>query len=278
MDWSAIMKDITYTVSLIKTWGRTHSATCGDFPFFTLFLYEARPRPYSVIYQKRKMSLLSSKVLTILTFIAIHFHDYGAAAPPPAPAPQGDQCGPYPPNPSVSDTCTAPLLSSPTDPQIWGMSCFPQGSADDTVTISDCMDVRDKFCKKVSDPTQLVQDQWSWAKNTNAKCAIGYWSPASHVVNGVQSKPAPPPTYDRCMNDILTPLINECANGAPTMQAYAGINVVYLPDKTQTGQTIKGGENYWSYIVAADPLTNVSIAGGSEFGFAFARFTNGRHD
>ena len=182
-----------------------------------------------------------------------------------------DQCGPYPPVPGIADTCQSPLASSPNQPQIWGVSCFPQPS-NISVTIGDCLPLRDDMCKQISNASAIVTDQWSWFFGSNTNCALAYWSPASHIVNGVTSKPAPAPTYDRCMNDILSPLINDCPSNGKTMQSFAGINVLDLPQGNANGQTITGGENYWSYVVANQQLTSVlQVKGFNDMGMLWSK-------
>ena len=217
------------------------------------------------------MSFPTSNFPNFFVLIATLSFYLASALPVDAvPGPTTDQCGPYPPVPGIADTCQSPLASSPDQPQIWGVSCFPQPS-NISVAMDDCLPGRDSICKQISDPTALVKDKWVWFSDHNSKCALAYWSPASHIVNGVTSQPASAPTYDRCMNDIFAPLINDCSSDGKTMQNFAGINLLALPQGNSNGQTVTGGENYWSFVVANKQLTSAfGIVSVQVYGFHWA--------
>lgn len=140
-----------------------------------------------------------------------------------------------------NNTCNRPITLV-TAPSVYGALLLNDGSGLN-VTWYNCLPVAFDACSAINSPSTPV-GAWNWT-DPGSQCVIGFWLPQ---FNGS----APRPTYDACLNNILTPMYEIGMAQGGTAYNQVSVNVKTLPDNLQTGAAVNVG--YPSYTITYLPL------------------------
>ena len=151
-----------------------------------------------------------------------------------------DCCGPTGRSTILPDTCYTTANVSTTN-EVFGVTCFtgtgtvlqaPPPLPYYTATV---------ICNNINNGTALP-NTWFWSMPVTG-FALGVWLPGN-------PGDAPCPYWNSCYSAIYYMMIQGCLTSPG---GGGSINLVKLPDTTQTGQAVDPG--YPSYVMAAQPLT-----------------------
>lgn len=158
-----------------------------------------------------------------------------------------DPCGPPDQLPGVSNsssTCHHNVsVTNTTSKQYYGVHCLNDNTSE-VLDQDACLYAKDTICKYMSGSLSTayqITNKWIWSVQ-EGNCTFGYWLPEGG---------APPPSYKRCSEQIMTPMNEACVG--PTWNV-GSINLKELPAAnatavTSTGKPVLGG---WpSYIMVA---------------------------
>ena len=159
-----------------------------------------------------------------------------------------DPCGPAVQNPEPAgsrSTCHTNVSVADTRyPSRYGVQCLNDGTGE-VLDQNTCAGAIYTICYQISglwSTRYQATNQWIWSTE-NGNCTFGYWLPKGG---------APPPSYDRCRDQIMAPMNDKCTGPDYNVGA---INLKELPAADSrtgivtTGKALDGG---WpSYIMVA---------------------------
>lgn len=148
-----------------------------------------------------------------------------------------DPCGPpfQPPGPAESiSTCHKDISVADVGAHTsYGVNCWNDTSKP-ALDVQSCEDSVYVLCNDISggDPLYTVTNKWVWSSGGNGekskgeKCNFGFWLPEGG---------APAPSRDRCVEQILHPMVNSCGESGTYNVGSVNVASDGLPKGLETG-------------------------------------------
>lgn len=169
----------------------------------------------------------------------------GIAAGTPNPV-LPDPCGPPVQSPAAANsisTCTKNVsVADLSAHSYYGVNCW-NDTTKPALDLSSCSDALYVICNHISTGGELYNktDKWIWS-TPGGGCTFGYWLPSGG---------APAPSFDRCVDQIYSPMKEKCAapgfNVGSVNIASGGLPEGLVNGNVGTGVPVRG--EYPSYVM-----------------------------